>query len=235
MEQPIPADSERLRHARDLVTALESGDADAEVEALNALLALHEKSLHSDLSRIAHDLREALSASQFGTELSQLARSELPDAQHRLNRVIELTESAAETSLGAVERALPLVKNITTAVGSIRSSAIGEIYAATLDPMLKRIVDESAEIEKCLSDVLLAQSFQDITGQIIRRIVKLVAELEQHLSGSGAGARAQGDAQPQTASERSLTNGRGPAIAGLDKDALQRQQDVDELLGNLGI
>ena len=218
MQADERADGDRLHFARELVAALERNDATAELEAVRAILGLHEKRLHTNLTRIASDLREALSASQFKSQLSRLAQSELPDAQHRLNRVIELTQAAADTSLTAVETALPLVKNIRSTI-----AALGGMAA---DDAIGRIGADAAGVEKCLSDVLIAQGFQDITGQIIRRIVKLVAELEQYLSDS---------AVPAAASSEAMRQGQGPAVTGLDADALQHQQDVDDLLGQLGL
>jgi len=228
------ANTDRLLFARDLVDALERGDAAAELAAVHAILGLHEKRLHSNLSRIASDLREALSASQFPTELSRIARSELPDAQQRLNRVIELTEAAADTSLTAVETALPLAKDIRLSIEQLGASASGDTAADSDDRpligLLNRIAADAAEIEKCLSDILMAQGFQDITGQIIRRIVKLVAELEEHLS---ATALPGGPHEDERSAD--LHRGNGPALNGIDKSALEHQQDVDDLLGQLGL
>lgn len=177
--------------------------------------------LRSNLSRIVLDLREALSASQYGQELARLAHTELPDAQHRLNRVIELTEAAADTCLTAVETAMPLTRRI-------RSLTAGN---APLEPDDQAELGANAEqIEQCLSEVLMAQGFQDITGQIIRRVTRLVAELEDTLRASGV--TPEPEAQAATADH--LNRGRGPAVAGVD-NALERQQDVDDLLGQLGI
>lgn len=213
----------RLRFARNLVNALERGDADAELEAVNAILETHETRLHGELTRIAGDLRNALSASQYSGQISRLATTDLPDAQQRLNHVIELTESAADTSLTAVERALPLVKRVRAAVDALsRGDGAGET--------LGQVAIDSNDIEQCLSDILMAQGFQDLTGQIIRRVVKLVAELEDCLSTwAGPVNDEPGDR------DDSLRSGQGPAIEGLDDDALQHQDDVDDLLGQLGL
>lgn len=218
---------DRLRFARELVDALESGDTDAENTAVHAILGLHEKRLHTNLSRIASDLREALSASQYDDQLSRLALSELPDAQQRLNRVIELTEAAADTSLTAVETALPLAKNIRASL----SDADAIINGVQSENVLAALVADSEQIEKCLADILMAQGFQDITGQIIRRIVKLVGDLEGCLSSFAI----QGVEMAQEDEKNAALNaGKGPAVRGID-NALEHQDDVDDLLGQLGI
>ena len=225
-----------MRWARELVAALEQNNEAAELEAVNAILQLHDKQLHNDLSRIANELRNVLSAPQFSGELSRLAKSELPDAQQRLNRVIELTQSAADTSLTAVETALPLIKGVRATIASLENpdspayTFNGTWTGKSLIALLNQIATDAAAIEKCLSDILMAQGFQDITGQIIRRVVKLVAELENYLSLSGVDLEDDGKND-----DAALRQGNGPAIEGIDANALQHQDDVDDLLGQLGL
>ena len=98
----------RLFHAHQLVAAIEGDDDAAEAQALAALYSLHESALYSDLNRIAAELNKVLTSVPIEGELSRIAQSELPDAQQRLQQVLDLTESAANTSLNAVEKALPV-------------------------------------------------------------------------------------------------------------------------------
>lgn len=227
VQSPESVNFDRLRFARELVEALERADTDAENRAVHAILGLHEKRLHSNLARIATDLREALSASQFDDQLSRLTQNELPDAQHRLNRVIELTEAAADTSLTAVETALPLVRNIRA---SLEKDSEADADEASRQ-IIEKLADDAEQIEKCLSEVLMAQGFQDITGQIIRRIVKLVGDLEACLSSFAVPGV---DELSRAEDEKTLRAGKGPAVQGVDS-ALEHQDDVDDLLGQLGL
>lgn len=226
----------RLFHAHELVAAIEGSDDAAEAQALEALYGLHETALYSDLNRIAAELKKVLTSVPIGGELSRIAQSELPDAQQRLQQVLDLTEAAANTSLNAVEQALPVVKSLAAAAkrfaegGSAASSSPGE---TSLPQLLGMIVVESEVIEKCLSDVLLAQGFQDITGQIIRRVAGLVAELENLLSRYSDG---QPVAKSTATDQDRLHRGTGPALPGRDDARTVRgQKDVDDLLGQLGI
>ena len=227
----------RLLHAHQLLAAIERGDAAAEAQALEALYGLHESALYSDLNRIAGELRKVLTSVPFTGELSRYAQSELPDAQQRLKQVLELTEAAAHASLTAVEKALPIVKSVTAAVGqfgeSWRDAGLPPQCESGLRNLLSTIVTETEIVEKCLSDVLIAQGFQDLTGQIIRRVAELVAELERLLSRFSVGDVAAPKTEPD--GDR-LRRGTGPALPGRDDGSTVRgQQDVDDLLGQLGL
>ncbi len=84
-----------------------------------------------------------------------------------------------------------------------------------------------------LSEIVIAQEFQDLTGQLIRRVITVVEEVEQNLvdlikiSGQVPtdGANGAGDGRDKL---------EGPQIPGKNKDAVSDQDEVDELLSSLG-
>lgn len=234
--------SKRLSCAHRLVAAIESGDRQEEREAADAVarqhsLLLHEE-LHEELHRIAAELRDALCNVHVAGELARLAHRELPEAQLRLNQVIGLTEDAAHRTLAAVEASLPLADGMAEAVIRFKSTQAQAGIEGTERPLaelLDRIVADSTQLKSCLSEVMMAQSFQDLTGQIIRRVVGLVAELESILGHPRAD-------EPGLSMERSRLRrgavdnaGYGPALPGPRADIVDGQQDVDDLLSELGV
>src|SRR5690606_18836122 len=104
-------------------------------------------------------------------------------------------------------------------------SARGKALGALLDG----VAASAVELRRRLSDVMMAQSFQDITGQIIRRVAGLVADLEAVIAKTHAG-RGGGAAH-----RRASNAGEGPALPGQDADVVAGQEDVDELLSELGV
>ncbi len=80
-----------------------------------------------------------------------------------------------------------------------------------------------------LSEVMLAQSFQDLTGQILRGVQRLIGEVETAL---GEIARVTG---AQYGPEPSPTALEGPAVPGINRNAVTAQSDVDALIAGLGI
>ncbi|MFO7287591.1 MAG: protein phosphatase CheZ [Gammaproteobacteria bacterium] len=222
---------ERLSWARRLVRAIEAGDSQAENEAANAIARRQTLHLHEQLQRIAKELRETLCNLDAAEELARIAHRELPDTHVRLNQVISLTEEAAHSTLSAVEASMPLADGIAEAVERYRAEHAlprgprGKALAALFDS----VTASATELRARLSDVMMAQSFQDITGQIIRRVAGLVADLEAVIAKTHAARH--GSAEHR----RSSNAGEGPALPGRHPDVVAGQADVDELLSELGV
>jgi len=225
---------ERLSWARRLVRAIEAGDEQAEHEAANAIARRQCLHLHEQLERIAGELRETLCNFDAVAELARIAHRELPDTHVRLNQVIALTEEAAHSTLSAVEASMPLADGIAEAVERFRAehalprSARGKALGALLDG----VAASAMELRRRLSDVMMAQSFQDITGQIIRRVAGLVADLEAVIAKAQGRRSASGTSVPH---RRASNAGEGPALPRRDADVVAGQEDVDALLSELGV
>ena len=222
---------ERLACARRLVRAIEAGDERAENDAANAIARRQSLHLHEQLQRIAGELRETLCNLDAAEELARIAHRELPDTQVRLNQVISLTEEAAHSTLSAVEASMPLADGISEAVERYRAehSLPRGPRGKALGALLDGVAASAVELRRRLSDVMMAQSFQDITGQIIRRVAGLVADLEAVIAKGQAGASAG------SARRRSANAGEGPALPNRREGVVAGQQDVDELLSELGV
>jgi chemotaxis protein CheZ len=81
----------------------------------------------------------------------------------------------------------------------------------------------------------MAQSAQDLSGQIIRGVITLVGEVERTL-GQLAALSGNDPAKAAEAHEAAAAGqGFGPVIPGLTKDAVSEQNDVDALLADLGM
>lgn len=213
---------ERLTLARALVAALEGGDETAAAETLAALGAAADAALFRELGRTARRVHDELVACTSDPELLRLAESDAPDARVRLDHVIALTEHAAHRTLDAVERAQPLARAIAAEPADAPAAA------------LARVREQAVEIDAALTEVLLAQDFQDRTGQLIRRAIQLVENVELrlvallrcagHLPGAAAAAGAEGG----------TTHGFGPRVADAGDEGLSSQEQVDDLLESLG-
>lgn len=240
---------EKLLHARRLLQAIEAGDVEAERQAAGEIARRQSLDLHEELHRIAGALRDALCNVHVAGELARLAHRELPDAQLRLNQVIGLTEEAAHRTLTAVEESLPLADGMVDAIEQFRESKSRK--RAVLEELLDGILADAGELRGKLSEVMMAQSFQDLTGQILRRVVGLVAELEVLLgrrgdrpaergdgSNSGGNGRPDGRASVAAGAVAAFaTAGEGPPLpgAGESGEIVEGQQDVDDLLSELGV
>lgn len=194
------------------------------------------------LSRIGHMTR-ALHESLRGLGLDKLiekAASDIPDARDRLDYVARLSEQAAKKVLDATDAAGPLQDAIET-----RSTELSGAWQALLDKgaseaewraMAERTIaglDASAAATVAtrseLMNIMMAQDFQDLTGQVIGRITGIAQNLEKQL------VQVLIDFAPSEI-KRELDNGllNGPQIKPTGTDVVANQGQVDDLLDSLG-
>lgn len=231
-----------------LAGALAAGNEQLFLDELDALVECRERSLFGDLRKLATGLQTALVRFSIDSRLVDMAEKEVPDARHRLDHVLKLTDEAAHRTMDLVEQSGPLAERTAKQADEIvvlwrrfraRSIAVHEFrdMIQRMDVFLESARTDMDKVRGNLAEVLLAQGYQDLSGQIIRGVMKLVGELETalvelvRLSKTGADSRRSGS----TASDETH-RGFGPAVPGVDHGpAVSDQQDVDALLSGLGM
>ena len=225
--------------------ALAAGDAPRFMEELDALVARRERSLFGELRKLTTDLQSALERFSIDSRLVDMAEKEVPDARHRLDHVLKLTDEAAHRTMDLVEQSGPLAERTGQQAEQIlamwqrfrsRSIAVDEFAAMIkrLDAFLPAAGRDMNQVRGNLAEVLMAQGYQDLSGQIIRGVMKLVGELESALVELVRLSRT--NATPRTAAVDVNRTGFGPVIPGIDRGpAVSGQQDVDALLSGLGM
>jgi chemotaxis protein CheZ len=194
----------------------------------------------SQLGQMTRTLHDTLRELGLNKEIERAASS-IPDARDRLNYVATLTQQAAERVLNATEAAQPLVQNM-------------EVEAHRLAGQWQMLFDKKLNVEKFkmlvtqtqafldivpkqtkttnayLMEIMMAQDFQDLTGQVIKKIIELTQSMEQQLlalllENAPADIKAEIDA--------GLLN--GPVInPHLRNNVVTSQDQVDDLLESLG-
>ena len=196
------------------------------------------------LSRIGHMTR-ALHDSLRGLGLDKLiekAASDIPDARDRLDYVARLSEQSAKRVLDATDAASPLQDGIETRSAELRGQWQALLDSKTgNDPewhaLAERTVASLAESERAavatrgqLMDIMMAQDFQDLTGQVIGKITSIAQDLEKQL------VQVLIDFAPSEI-KRELDNGllNGPQIKPEgNTEVVADQGQVDDLLDSLG-
>ena len=245
------ADDESLAQARQLVAELEAGNSDEASHLLDELARRRDSGLFQELGKLTRELHDALNGFQLDSKISSLAEHDIPDAKERLNYVITMTEQAAHRTLNAVEESLPIAEELQKRAEELhdkwtrfrhKDMDVNEFRSLVpeIDSFLDLTSGHATKLNSSLSDVLMAQDFQDITGQIIRRVINLVKDVEDNLVGL---IRISGQrmAPPEKSAAKSgalsdeLSRGIGPQVPGLDHaDVVHGQDDVDDLLSSLG-
>jgi chemotaxis protein CheZ len=195
------------------------------------------------LVRVGHMTR-ALHDSLRGLGLDKLvekAASDIPDARDRLDYVARLSEQAAKRVLDATDTAGPLQDAVESRSAELRMS-----WQAMLDSdageahwraLAERSIAVMAENERAatatraeLMNIMLAQDFQDLTGQVIGKITSIAQDLEKQL------VQVLVDFAPSEI-RRELDNGllNGPQIKPEGNvEVVANQGQVDDLLDSLG-
>lgn len=238
IQQPIDM---RLSLAQSLVTNLEQGNT-AEVEGLISNLVNQQESLlFQEVGKLTRQLHDSLGVFAIDERIPDLAENRIPNARERLKFVIEKTEESAHRTLNTVEEALPIANELEANGTAMREDwakfTRREMDAEEFRQMSKRIegfletvVEDAKDLNKGLSDVMMAQDFQDITGQIIRQVIDLVQDMEESL------VTVIKNTSPATKSnEQKDILAEGPQVNQEDNpEVMSGQDDVDDLLSSLG-
>ncbi|MEE4639276.1 MAG: protein phosphatase CheZ [Wenzhouxiangella sp.] len=216
-----------------LLDTARAGDEERFIAQLDDLTSLREKALFQDIGRLTRQLHESLTNFQLDSRVASLATSDFPDARDRLDRVIEMTEKSAHRTMDLVEEALPVVETMLSSANQIGSrwsaeDADGQSGSA-LDAETRQFVREAAghalTLRQTFSDVLIAQNFQDLSGQIIRDIIGLVKEVEDTLVNMIRISGRSADLVDQQADARRQRE---------ETERARNQDDVDDILSSLG-
>ena len=236
-----------------LSEALRSGDEAAFFTAVDHIVRMREPATLTEIRKLTGDLQKALERFSIESRLADIAENEIPDAKTRLTHVITMTDEAAHRTLDLVEQSGPLAERTSREAGALIASlkayrdrpasggfegAVRSIDAflpvvRAVEAFLPAVRTDSEQIRKNLADVLLAQGYQDLTGQIIRSVIKLVGELEETLASL---TQLSGDVVEHTTLGESPDHGHGPVVPGVTRgEVASGQTDVDELLSGLGM
>ena len=196
------------------------------------------------MSRIGHMTR-SLHDSLRGLGLDKLiekAASDIPDARDRLDYVARLSEQAAQKVLNATDAAGPLQDRIDSSAGALAQSwqslldapAASEAEWRALAQRsiagLQQTRADCGTSKAHLMDIMMAQDFQDLTGQVITKVTAIAQNLEHQL------VQMLVDFAPADL-KRGFDNGllNGPQINPTNNtDVVANQGQVDDLLDSLG-
>jgi chemotaxis protein CheZ len=195
--------------------------------------------VHQRLGQLTRQLHNTLSELGYDKTVTQLVQG-LPDARDRLNYIAQLTGQAAEKALNCVDQGQDIQARLGAEAKTLskewecvfaRNVSVEEFrnIAERTRGFLDSVPTRAGELGSVLTDIMMAQDFHDLTGQVIKKIVDLAkytekqlveillettppemrAEMEHHLAGP-------------------VVNSQGRA------DVVTSQEQVDELLGKLG-
>lgn len=236
-----------LEQAKLLVEYIETDQQDKADELIAEIQSPINTALFAEIGKLTRQLHDSLNNFHLDSRLNDLATADIPDAKERLNFVISRTEEAANKTMDAVETIFPVVDSIQQQISTVKplwhklmhnDLDIGEFkeLCRDIDILLKTTEKETNKIHGLMTDVLMAQDFQDLTGQVIRKVIDLVREVEDSLinmlTAFGMNSEPEKtDYLPEVGDN--LVE--GPIINSESRqDVVSDQDDVDDLLSSLG-
>lgn len=205
---------------------------------------MNDNEQHDDLLSRVGNMTRLLHDSLRGLGLDKLlerAAEDIPDARDRLDYVAKMSEQAAQRVFNATDEAIPLQESLDDCARKISvdlerlisSSTTLEQYQQTAQETLaylKLVAANSKETKSHLMNIMMAQDFQDLTGQVIKRVTDIAQNLEQQL------VQLLIDYSPDEI-KRDVGDGlmNGPQInPDGNVDVVSNQGQVDDLLDSLG-
>jgi len=240
-----------LDKAKQLVEFLENDDVKSANNIIIEIQNASSDALFDKVGALTRQLHNSLEDFKFDSRIESLATEEFPDARERLNYVIEMTDKAANRTMDAVEACLPIADSFNDRIQQVmpgwqslmsRELGLGQFkdLCKLLDDFLQVSVKDADSLRQYLTEILMAQDFQDLTGQMIRRVINLVQEVEVKLVEmltmfSETELASSAGAEPVIQEIVSGIESEGPIMNATERtDVVDGQDDVDDLLSSLG-
>lgn len=140
--------------------------------------------VHQRLGTLTRQLHDSLNGLGLTDKVKSWA-GEIPDAKSRLTYIARLTGEAAEKVLNSVDQAKAHHDHIAAETRRIGALIVKDPVAAVAKGHVMNFItdveESSKEIDKNLTDIMMAQDFHDLTGQVISKVVNLAANIENQL------------------------------------------------------
>lgn len=243
--------------AKQLVDKLQSDQYDEASELIQTLVQARNNHIFQSVGQLTRGLHDAIVNFHVDADFEKtpidLNGSEIRDASDRLQYVINLTQKAADKTMDKVEAAAPIALDLGQESAKLKQEwqrlKRREINKEEFKNLYQRIDDFLDQmgigtelLNQNLQEIILEQGYQDLTGQVLKKVIGLVRDVETELV-SLMRIACQVEKVTGLASDeckfidpaRRNTLAEGPQIhADKRSDVVSNQDEVDDLLSSLG-
>lgn len=235
---------EYVNRLHELGEALQAGKDESANHLIGELTTLRESSLFQELGKLTREIHESINAFGDDERVVELTEEDIPDAKERLNFIITKTDDAAHRTMEGAEAAMDVVDAFNEQAGSLQqrwsqfrtcelSKADFLSLSDDLDRFFSLVHEESDKVKSRMTDIMMAQDYQDLTGQMIKQVITMVQEVEEKLVRLVAISGASMSHKKEKIEDGSKAQ--GPQLPTADKQEVATNQDeVDDLLASLG-
>jgi len=246
--------------AKLLAEKLQSNELEEASVLIQSITQTRDKHVFQSVGRLTRGLHDAIVNFHVDADLTReppkVEGSDIHDASSRLNYVIELTQKAAEKTMDMVDEAAPIAMNLGQEAGALKNEwarlkrremspdQFRELYDR-MDVFLGQMVTGTDQLGKNLQDIVLEQGFQDLTGQVLKRVIGLIKDVEKDLVSlvriagqveeiAGLADNKETIEHDMEIMEKRKTEAEGPQINKEKANVVSGQDEVDDLLSSLG-
>ena len=201
--------------------------------------------IHQRIGSLTRQLHDSLRGLGLTDKVKTWA-GEIPDARSRLSYIARLTGEAAEKVLNNVDKAKAHHDHIAAETRRIGALIVKDPVAAVAKGHVMNFITDvenaTQEIDKNLTDIMMAQDFHDLTGQVVAKVVNLVANVEEQLVQLLIITAPADTVKPPPVEVRpqEIVVPKEPILQGPvvdpegNPDVVKGQSEVDDLLASLG-
>lgn len=191
------------------------------------------------IGQLTRQMREGMRELGLDKGIARVAEA-IPNTRDRLNYVAQMTERAAERALNAIDIAQPIQEGLSRkAIGLAQRWDVWFVSPLGLDEARELVVDTRSYLSEVssqttatnaqLMEIMMAQDFQDLTGQVIKKMMDVIKDMETQLL-----QLLIDNAPVEKRQEVSSNLLNGPQVKLGNTDVVDDQGQVDDLLASLG-
>ena len=241
--------------AKLLIDKLQNDDFEEASNLIHSLYEVRDRHIFNSVGKLTRALHDAIVNFNVDAEIHatnpELSTSEISDASDRLQYVIKMTQEAADKTMDRVETAAPIALNLGQEAAAIKGEwerlRRGEISKdefaglyARISEFLEQLGEGTDQLSQNLQSIILEQGYQDLTGQVLKKVIGLITDVEKELVNlvriAGQVEEVAGLSEITKAkAQKDSVVAEGPQIhAEVRSDVVSGQDDVDNLLSSLG-
>ncbi|MDA8388272.1 MAG: protein phosphatase CheZ [Nitrospiraceae bacterium] len=155
--------------------AIDGGQYEKAEAVIQSLMQKGQNSLYKEVGKVTRKLHDSVKGFKEAIDprLKDMATTDMPKAMDRLQYVIDKTEEAANGTMAFVEKYILCMDELSAHIRNIREP----------EETVSYLKDFRNKLEDDLTEVLTTQSFQDLTGQTLKKVMGLVSDVETELVG----------------------------------------------------
>lgn len=218
-----------LTLAKSLVNSIEQGDESAANNILIEISELRNSELFNKVGSLTREIHSSLLNIEIDQAINNISIDDVMTISDKINYVIRETERAASSTLDKSENIMTQCTNITSSF-DMNINWGGRLDDEEFNTYMNNVKSAGISINENVKYIVELQCFQDITGQILKKLITVIENVETNL------IKIINASVPENIDSKKEEKGlHGPQIVGSETEtALKNQDDVDDLLSSLG-